>query len=276
MRTNKLQLSIGEFSKLNQVTVKTLRHYEKIGLLLPAEIDESSGYRYYHISQFQKLQSILSMKEMGFALDEIKALFEQDSQIPDVEFLNKKIETCELELAKLKRRKQQLVNWVNSQKKLNQMEKFSIQKLPSVIVASHRAIIKNYGELGNLCCNVIGPEMARLGCKCPQPGYAFTFEHAKEYKPTDIDIEYCEAVEEMGQDSNIIKFKKLPEVPTAVCMKCYGPYEKLYQNYVELFEYIEKNGYKIIDAPRANYIDGIWNESDPEKWLTIIQVPVEK
>ena len=38
----------------------------------------------------------------------------------------------------------------------------------------------------------------------------------------------------------------------------------------------EKKGYKIADAPRAVYIDGIWNQEDPDKWLTIIQVPVEK
>ena len=40
--------------------------------------------------------------------------------------------------------------------------------------------------------------------------------------------------------------------------------------------YLEKEGYKIVGAPRAVYIDGIWNQEDADKWLTIIQVPVEK
>ena len=40
--------------------------------------------------------------------------------------------------------------------------------------------------------------------------------------------------------------------------------------------YLEKEGYKIVDAPRAVYVDGIWNQEDADKWLTIIQVPVEK
>lgn len=35
-------------------------------------------------------------------------------------------------------------------------------------------------------------------------------------------------------------------------------------------------GYRITDSPRACYVDGIWNQEDPEKWLTIIQVPVKK
>ena len=61
-----------------------------------------------------------------------------------------------------------------------------------------------------------------------------------------------------------------------LCYEVIGPYDKLYDNYVELFAYLEKEGYKIADAPRAVYIDGIWNQEDADKWLTIIQVPVEK
>ena len=54
--SEKTKLKIGEFSKLMQVTVKTLRHYESIGLLLPSEVDESSGYRYYRLEQMQRLK----------------------------------------------------------------------------------------------------------------------------------------------------------------------------------------------------------------------------
>lgn len=78
----------------------------------------------------------------------------------------------------------------------------------------------------------------------------------------------------MGEDSKIIQFKKLPEVPTAICMKHIGPYDKFYQSYTELFQYIEKQGYRITGQPRCCYVDGIWNQPDPEKWLSIIQVPV--
>jgi hypothetical protein len=39
---------------------------------------------------------------------------------------------------------------------------------------------------------------------------------------------------------------------------------------------MEKEGWKVADAPRAVYVDGAWNQEDPEKWLTIIQVPAEK
>ena len=269
------KLKIKEFSLLCGVTVKTLRHYEKIGLLQPFEVDEWTGYRYYNVSQMQAMENIRRLKEMGFSLDEIIEMFASGSLKPTLQTLEKKIAESERELHKLQQRCTMLRNLVDSQNKIQKMEQISIQSLPEVIVASHRETISSYNDLGRLCCEVIGPEMARLGCKCPEPGYCFTIEH-NEYRPTNIDIEYCEQVEEMGTDSGIIQFKKIPAVEKAICMKHYGPYERLYQSYVELFKYIEQQGYKVIGAPRANYIDGIWNQEDPEKWLTMIQVPVEK
>lgn len=272
----KTKLKIGEFSQMMQVTIKTLRHYEQKGLLMPYEVDEWTGYRFYSVEQMQKLNAIRDLQRLGFSLDEIKDLYEEDSHTPSLSQITEKIDKTEQQLKELITRRNQLLEWKDSCNKIKAMDKFSIQTLPSIIVASHREVIPNYQAIGEMCCNIIGPEMQRLGCKCPPPGYCFTIEHHKEYTPTNIDIEYCEQVEEMGTDSDIIQFKKLAEVSTAICMKHYGPYEKFYESYVELFKYIEENNYKIIGEPRCCYVDGIWNQEDPEKWLSIIQVPVEK
>ena len=271
----KTRFKIGEFSRLMQVTVKTLRHYEQKGLLIPEEVDQWTGYRYYGIVQMQKLNSIRQLQRFGFSLEEIKDLFEDESHVPSIELLTEKIEETEKQLQQLLARRSQLLEWVDSRKKVKAMEKFSIQSLPEVIVASHREVIPDYAALGKLCYSVIGPEMQRLGCKCPPPGYCFTIEHQKEYTPTNIDIEYCEQVEEMGSDSSIIQFKRFPEVAKALCMKHYGPYERFYESFTEAFAYLEEKGYKIAGHPRTCYIDGIWNQEDPEKWLSIIQIPIE-
>jgi len=271
----KMKLKIGEFSQMMQVTVKTLRHYEQKGLLLPDEVDEWTGYRYYSIGQMQKLQDIRDLQRLGFSLDEIKDLYEEDSHTPSIRQLTEKIKETEVQLRQLIARRDQLLNWRDSRKEMKTMEKFSIQSLPEIIVASHREVIPNYAALGSLCYEKIGPEMQRLGCKCPPLGYCFTIEHNKEYTPTDIDIEYCEQVEEMGQDSTIIQFKRLPAIPKALCMKHVGPYERFYESYTEAFRYIEQQGYKVAGQPRTSYIDGAWNQDDPEKWLSVIQIPIE-
>lgn len=272
----KTELKIGEFSQMMQVTVKTLRHYEQKGILLPSRVDEWTGYRYYTIEQMQRLNNIRSLQRLGFSLDEIGKLYEEDSHDPSVQQLNAKIEEAEQQLKVLKVRLAALLHWRNSLKDIKKMEQFSIQSLPEIIVASHREVIKSFDCIGKMCVETIAPEMQRLGCKCPPPGYCFTIEHNDEYTPTDVDIEYCEQVEEMGQDSAIIQFKVLPAVKTAICMKHYGPYDRFYESYVKLFAYIEEQGYKIIGRPRCSYVDGIWNQADPQLWLSIIQVPVEK
>ena len=273
MRTE-IKSKIGEFSRLMQTTVKTLRHYEQIGLLLPDEVDEATGYRYYRMEQMQRLNAIKDLKSLGFSLDEIKDIYDDDTHTPSLEILEAKIDDCRRQLRELEQRRLRLAVLADSRKQLLIMEKFSIQSLPEIIVASHREVVENYDAIGAMCVNIIGPEMQRLGCKCPPPGYCFTIEHDKEYKPKDIDIEYCEQVEEAGEDSAIITFKRLPAVPTALCMKHVGPYDRFYQSYVELFKYAEEQGYQIAGAPRTCYIDGCWNQEDPEKWLSLIQLPV--
>ncbi|MDD5835969.1 MAG: MerR family transcriptional regulator [bacterium] len=63
---------IGEFSKLANIPIKTLRYYDEINLFKPKEIDLFSGYRYYSEEQLKDLKIILSLKEVGFSLEEIK------------------------------------------------------------------------------------------------------------------------------------------------------------------------------------------------------------
>ena len=257
-----------------QVTVKTLRHYEQKRLLIPDEVDEWTGYRYYSIEQMQKLQNIRDLQRLGFSLDEIKELCESYSCTPTISQLTEKIEETEAQLRKLIARRNQLIDWRNARKQMKKMEKFSIQSLPEIIVASHREVLPDYAAIGPMCINKIAPEMQRLGCKCPPPGYCFTVEHDNEYKPTDVDIEYCEQVEEMGVDSAIIQFKRLPAVPKALCMKHVGPYERFYESFTEAFRYIEEHGLKPVGQHRTCYIDGAWNQDDPEKWLSVIQIPI--
>lgn len=79
----------------------------------------------------------------------------------------------------------------------------------------------------------------------------------------------------MGIDGAIIQFKRLPEVPKAICVKHVGPYERFYGKFVETFWYIEERGYRVIGQPNSFYIDGAWNQKDPDQWLSLIQIPIE-
>lgn len=62
---------IGEFAEITNLSVKTLRYYNEIGLLLPEEVDIYSGYRYYGNRNIEEVKIIKELKEAGFTLDEI-------------------------------------------------------------------------------------------------------------------------------------------------------------------------------------------------------------
>ncbi|MFD1900390.1 MerR family transcriptional regulator [Enterococcus termitis] len=71
-------LSIGDFSKVSQVSPKTLRYYDEIDLLKPSYTDVSSGYRYYDVSQLETILLIKRLKEYTFSLEEINQVLKSD------------------------------------------------------------------------------------------------------------------------------------------------------------------------------------------------------
>lgn len=74
----KVLYSVKEVSELSHVTIKTLHHYHKIGLLLPDKVSDA-GYRMYGRKELERLQEILFYKELDFSLDQIKKMMAHHS-----------------------------------------------------------------------------------------------------------------------------------------------------------------------------------------------------
>lgn len=70
---------IGDFSKLSSISIRMLRHYDKVELLQPVKVDEQSGYRYYSAAQLKKVNRIQMLKGMGFNIASIKEIVESDN-----------------------------------------------------------------------------------------------------------------------------------------------------------------------------------------------------
>src|SRR5258708_14361847 len=84
-------LKIGEFARLSQVSMKTLRHYDTLGLLRPTHIDPENGYRLYDIQQVADMMRIQALKDCVFALEEIAQLL-QTHDVSSIEaLLNQRI-----------------------------------------------------------------------------------------------------------------------------------------------------------------------------------------
>ena len=72
-----MKLSIGEFSGVTSLTIKTLRLYNEKGILIPSEIDEFTQYRYYDESSIEVAESIKLLREFDFSIAEIKEIFDE-------------------------------------------------------------------------------------------------------------------------------------------------------------------------------------------------------
>ena len=82
-----VHLTIGEFSKMTYLSVKALRHYHDVGLLEPAEIDPSTGYRRYGADQVATAQAIRRFRDLDMPLDQVRAVL----QAPDLRTRNQAI-----------------------------------------------------------------------------------------------------------------------------------------------------------------------------------------
>jgi effector-binding domain-containing protein len=152
----------------------------------------------------------------------------------------------------------------------------AIKEIPECIVYSKKLTIPNYDSYFSVI-PAIGEEVIAKypDLKCAVPEYCFVVYLDGEYRETDINIEFCEAVDKIYPDFGDIRFKTMPPV-TVVSVMHKGAYAGLSKAYAFTSKWNEENGYAIADNGRENYIDGIWNKETETDWLTEIQIPIVK
>ncbi|EJP93851.1 hypothetical protein IC3_02339 [Bacillus cereus VD142] len=94
--------SIGEVAKIKDITIKALRYYHKMGILIPKHIDESTGYRYYSIDQFIHIDIIKSCRELNTSIVELQEIFKECNTDKLLQFLQLKREEAEEHIKKMK------------------------------------------------------------------------------------------------------------------------------------------------------------------------------
>lgn len=261
---------IGMFAQMNHVTVKTLRYYEEQKLLLPAQTDSESGYRYYTMDQMSVLHRITALKQAGFTIEDIKGF---NSTADAGIFLKRKRAELLAKIAELTRQVAVLDGYMTEGSDALEAPVL-VKMLPAVTVAVMQTRVEGYDAFFDLMPQM-GAEMERLGCECALPEYCFTCYLEAGYQSENLLIETCEAVTEQKEGSALLQFKELPETQAA-CVYHKGSYNLLPQSYAAAIRYIEEHGYEICGNIRESYIDGVWNAESEDSWLTEIQIPVQK
>jgi effector-binding domain-containing protein len=268
---------IGDFSKLSQVSVKTLRYYDEIGLLRPSEVDRFTGYRYYSASQLSRLNRILALKDLGLSLDQIAWMLQND--LPPAQLRGMlRLRQAEIERS-IEEEEARLARVAALLSQFEQEENMSnhdvvIKRIALLRVASLRGIIPTFSQQRELW-GELEAYLARN--KVTPAGPCLTLYHDTEYKDHDVDAEVCEPVAVSLPGSEPIKVYDLPAVESMACTVHHGSFNTLSQAYNELMKWIEANGYRICGPDREIYIQtGDPVKQDDPSYVTEIQMPVEK
>lgn len=266
---------IGEFSKLAQVSIRMLRYYDEVGLLKPAEVDEWTGYRMYSIEQIPVLNKIIYLRDSGFQVSEIAMALENDEKS-----LVEQLEKKRTEVEQTIRDEQEKLRKIDIAKReilgdKNELHyNISIKSIPSYQVLAFRKVVPSYYSESEMWKEL--SEFA-AGQHLDISDQTFSIYHDKEYKEQDVDIELCVPVKKMGKNIEPFVYRNVDMVPHMACMMVYGNFSRIAGAYQAFAEWLNKNEqYQIGYATRQIVHRGPWNEENPQKYLTEIQIPLEK
>jgi len=267
---------IGEFSKLVRVSPRMLRHYEKCGLLTPAEIDRFTGYRLYSAAQIPLLTRIITLRDMGFGVDDIEALLPSFGDVKVMrEALSKK--QGEIHAAILseqnKLEKIAAISGKLETECLFMVHEVEFKSLPAVHVLSLREIIKSPEDETMLWIK-LGEFAKNNGIDPNVCGYSVY--HDDEYKETDVDVEISIPVPAFGKDDGNFVFKELSAMPSAATIRFSGSYEGYNEAMEKLALWIESNDYEVSGSVRGHSVVFPGEDVPMEDYLTELQVPVKK
>lgn len=102
--------SIGETCRILNISVTTLRHYDKLNLVTPAKVDNRTGYRYYTLDQFHRIDRIRYLQSFGFSLSDVSQMMADGKVESALPFLQRKLRDYREELDALQK-KEELIQW---------------------------------------------------------------------------------------------------------------------------------------------------------------------
>ena len=270
-------LSIGEFSNICQVSTKTLRYYDEIGLLKPNEINPENGYRYYAIDQLEKMLFINRLKAYSFSLDEIKVFLQSDEKKDGLHeaFLHKKselekqlreyhqiLDQLEGDIVAIEQGKSVMSYMDDIDVQLVDMPKMNLLYVRKNILVQDFPMeyMKNYEKLFKQIA------VDRL----TMTGAPMVLFHSDEYTPAGLDTEFAIPVAEYVTGTR--------DFTPGLCLKTVvrGEYSELASVYTKQIEWAKQNGYEGTNALFEVYVTDPSQVKSPKDNITEVYFPVKK
>jgi DNA-binding transcriptional MerR regulator len=269
-------LSIGHFARHGRVSVRMLRHYDAIGLLRPAYVDEMTGYRSYDAEQLSRLNRIVALKELGFTLQQVQTILDDKVSVEELRGmlrlrqaeLQSRIATDTTRMAQVEARLQ-----IIESEGTMPADDVQIKRIPGIRVAeltntaasfepeSITPVIQTlYGELRDRLERAgVSPTGLNVACYEDSPDGDGVLVHATIPVDAEPDEDHDFAIVE------------LPEIEHAATIVHRGAMDDVMPTIQTLARWIDANGYRSVGYNRELYIECGENR---DTWVTELQEPI--
>jgi DNA-binding transcriptional MerR regulator len=269
-------LKIGEFARVGQVSIATLRYYDQCGLLKPDALDPDTGYRYYTLDQLARLNRILALKDLCFPLEQIAQLIEENLSMDQLRAMfalkqaqvQHMIETEQARLARIAVRLRQI-----EQEGIMPAYEVLLKQVDPLLVASIRSFI----PIGDELCHHFETIVTYLDRQHIQHSHLAMLLLHSRYKWYDdrlaIDVETAVPLSIASLPENEqISTRTLPGGLMASTVHI-GNDLSIGQAHAALNRWMKDNGYQLIDIPRQLRLQRSAH-IDPGQYVTEVQFPI--
>lgn len=277
-----MSLKVGEFSRLCQVPVKTLRYYDEIDLFTPSEIDRFTSYRYYTLDQLPRIHRIMALKELGLSLEQIAQLVNTNlssDQIREM-FLLQQAEVQQRVDEELERL--ELVRFhlrqIETEAALPALQ-IVIKKIDPFPALTLRKVFPTQKDIDAVGHEILKAGMQRLLPPVPVPmGIAY----AEEFRRTDLDYEFVLPIDSPHinpvplETCGTLNPRQVAGMDTAATYMHQGDYDGLNEASIGLQRWAVENGYTLGSEMRMLYFRGPMHRVPPGDYLTELQHQIYK
>ena len=253
---------IGEFSRIARVTIDTLRHYDALGLLKPAAVDPSTGYRYYAARQLEPLNRILALKESGLSLEEIARILQNRLDNEGLRgVLRVQLALAETEMQAAQTRRERIVarlNYLELEDKMPPYE-VALKSVEALTVAAIRQTVPTIDEMPQRCGAMLDSIAQWMVSNGLPFGPALTTYYSESFTRENVDTECAfvipdAAAAKAAPPAAPIEVRQMAGAPlvayTVVAGDFYRQVDGLTPAYHAIARWIEENGYQISGPAR--------------------------
>ena len=269
-------LTIGDFARHGQVSVRMLRHYDATGLLRPARVDPASGYRFYEAAQFARLNRIIALKNLGFTLEQVAVMLDEKVS---AEQLRGMLRLRQAELYSAIAADTSRLAEVEARLRIIEMEgampadDVQVKRIPAVRVAELTATAASLepasiGPVIQPLYQDLGRRLGRAALVPAGPAIAYYSDAADG---DGVLVHAALPVDADPGSGHGFEVKDLPEITHAATIVHRGSMDNVLATIQVLARWIEDNGYQSAGTARELYLEC---PDDQARWVTELQEPI--